>query len=63
MPDIEFSKEDAHSRVAILFTIPADELNKETFVAVSVKWLLVHGHPVDIATGVRYPYKGTFIIQ
>lgn len=56
--------EDAHARVAILFEMsksdPKDEL---TLIAISVKWLLVHGVPVDPRTGVQMKYHGTHIVQ
>lgn len=64
---IEFSEEDAHSRVAVLFVVPPEDedLSEEPLVliAVSVKWLIVHGVPVAPTTGEPMIYHGTHIIQ
>lgn len=62
MPKIELS-EDAHSRVAILWELPANARRKMTLLAISVKWLLVHGVPLDPDTGIQLKYHGTHIIQ
>lgn len=56
--------EDAHGRVAILFVVEAaTEFSKIVLVAVSVKWLLVHGTPIHPVTGEKMAYNGTYIIQ
>lgn len=56
--------EDAHSRVAILFEMSKDHPEDSlTLVVVSVKWILVHGNPVDPRTGIVMKYHGTHIIQ
>ena len=62
MPDLKLS-EDAHSRVAILFIVPAVNPAKRTLVAISVQWLLENGVPVDPETGEKFEYSGTHIIQ
>ena len=62
--DLKFSEEDAHSRVAILFVVtPATEYNKIVLLAVSVKWLLHHGVPINPETGQHMAYNSTHIIQ
>jgi len=60
--DLKLS-EDAHNRVAILFKIPGSIGKNATLVALSVKWLLVHGVPTDSETNEKYEYEGTHIIQ
>lgn len=61
---LEFSEEDAHSRVAVLFVVaPATEYTKIVLLAVSVKWILHHGVPVDPKTGQHMAYNSTHIIQ
>ncbi len=60
---IEFSKEDAHNRVAILFVLEAPDKETPTLIAVSVKWLLAHGNPIHPVTGEPMVYHGTHIIQ
>ncbi len=60
---LEFSPEDAHDRVAILFVLEVDKEKKPTLIAVSVKWILTHGYPIHPTTGERMVYHGTHIIQ
>ena len=64
MPDLRLS-EDAHSRVAILFVVPNDsgEEKPVVLIAVSVKWLCVHGVPISSTNGEPMAYHGTYIIQ
>ena len=62
MSTVELS-EDAHNRVAVLFTVPGTIGHKETSVAVSIKWLLTNGIPTDPETKEPFAYEGTFIIQ
>lgn len=56
--------EDAHSRVAVLFAMarPSKD-DKPILMAVSVKWLLTQGIPIDPETGRPMAYHGTHIIQ
>lgn len=54
---------DAHERVAILWEMAETIDRKMNLVAVSVKWLLVHGVPIDPETGLQMKYHGTHIIQ
>ncbi len=64
MPDLRLS-EDAHNRVAILFVVPNDDGEEKpvNLIAVSVKWLCVHGVPIYPPTGEPMAYHGTYIIQ
>lgn len=64
MPDLKLS-EDAHSRVAVLFVVPNTDGEDKPLVlmAVSVKWLCVHGVPIAPHTGEPMVYHGTHIIQ
>lgn len=55
--------EDAHARVVILWEMPETKDRKMALVAISVKWLLVHGVPLDPDTGLQMKYHGTHIIQ
>jgi hypothetical protein len=63
MSKVELSEDDAHSRVGILFKLPPSDDHDMTFVAVSVKWLLQHGVPLDPETGKALEYSSTHIIQ
>ncbi len=60
---LEFSKEDAHGRVAVLFMLEVDKKDVPTLIAVSVKWILTHGNPIHPTTGKPMVYHGTHIIQ
>lgn len=61
---LKLSEEDAHSRVAILFVVsPVTEYQKIVLLAVSVKWLLQNGVPINPETGEPMAYNGTHIIQ
>ena len=63
MPVTKPTEKDDHGRVAVLFTLPATDTHEESCIAVSVKWILVHGPPRNIDTGEYYTYSGTHIIQ
>lgn len=62
MPNLHLSEEDAHNRIAVLFVLPKTDLDEETLMAVSVKWIIANGRPLG-PEGEPLVYHATHVIQ